>query len=107
MQIGRWEIGRALHLTRNALLILLFLLLPACGKVGDPLPPFMRISEPVKDLAVTQNGYDLILSWTNPPRYIDGSAATHLSLGHIRQNGGTLATVKIEAAGQRQSYPTP
>jgi len=107
MQIGRWEIGRALHLKRSALLILLFCLTPACGKVGDPLPPFIRIPEAVKDLAVTQNGYDLVLSWTNPPRYIDGSAATNLSLVHIRKNGETLATVKIEAAGQPQSYPTP
>jgi len=89
------------------LLILLLLLLPACGKVGDPLPPFIRIPEAVKDLAVTQNGYDLVLSWTNPPRYIDGSAATNLSVVHIRKNGETLATVKIEAAGQPQSYPTP
>ena len=89
------------------MLILLLLLLPACGKVGDPLPPFIRIPEAVKDLAVTQNGYDLVLSWTNPPRYIDGSAATNLSVVHIRKNGETLATVKIEAAGQPQSYPTP
>ena len=107
MQIGRWEIGRALHLKRSALLVLVSCLLPACGKVGDPLPPFIRIPEAVKDLAVTQNGYDLVLSWTNPPRYIDGSAATNLSVVHIRKNGETLATVKIEAAGQPQSYPTP
>jgi hypothetical protein len=104
---SNFKISRALHLTRNALLILLLLLLPACGKVGDPLPPFIRIPEAVKDLAVTQNGYDLVLSWTNPPRYIDGSAATNLSVVHIRKNGETLATVKIEAAGQPQSYPTP
>ena len=89
------------------LLILLFFLLTACGKVGDPLPPFIRIPEAVKDLTVTQNGYDLVLSWTNPPRYIDGSAATNLSRVHIRSNGESLAIVKIEAAGQPQSYPTP
>jgi hypothetical protein len=96
------------HVPRNrGLLVLLFFFLSACGRVGDPLPPFIRIPEAVKDLAVTQNGYDLVLSWTNPPRYIDGSAATNLSLVHIRKNGEPLSTVKIEAAGQPQSYPTP
>jgi hypothetical protein len=114
MQIGLLEIGRILHfkseirpLLKCGLLILLFFLLTACGKVGDPLPPFIRIPEAVKDLTVTQNGYDLVLSWTNPPRYIDGSAATNLSRVHIRSNSESLAIVKIEAAGQPQSYPTP
>src|SRR5499426_3941931 len=87
--------------------ILLAVLLLGCGRVGDPQPPLIRIPETVKDLTVAQNGYDLVLTWTNPPRYIDGSAATNLSLVHIRKNGETLATVKIEAAGQPQSYPTP
>jgi len=96
------------HATRNrGLLVLLFLFLSACGKIGDPLPPFIRIPEAVKDLSVTQNGYDLVLNWTNPPRYVDGSAATNLSRVQIQSNGAPLAAIKIEAAGQPQSYVTP
>ena len=92
---------------KSGLLILLLILLTACGKVGDPLPPFIRTPEAVKDLNVTQNGYDLVLNWTNPPRYIDGSSATNLSRVLIRSNEAPLAAVKIEAAGQPQSYSTP
>lgn len=85
--------------------VLLLLLLPAaCGKVGAPLPPFIRIPEAVTDLAVTQSGNDLVLTWTNPPRYIDGSAATNLARVRIQAGGESLATENVNAAGQPQSY---
>ena len=88
-------------------LLCLFFLFPACGKVGDIHPPFIRIPEAVKDLAVTQSGYNLVLTWTNPPRYIDGSAATNLARVQIQSNGRALATVNVNGAGQSQSYPIP
>src|SRR5439155_12608780 len=65
----------------------LLLAVAACGKVGDPKPPFIRIPEAVKDLTVTQTGYNLILTWTNPPRYVDGSAATNLARVRIQSDG--------------------
>src|SRR5262249_33782670 len=70
-------------------------------------PPFIRIPQPVKDLTVTQAGYNLVLSWTNPARYIDGSAATNLARVQIRSNGVPLTTVEVAAAGQPQSYSMP
>jgi hypothetical protein len=82
-------------------------LLSACGKVGPPLPPFIRIPEAVKDLTVTQSGYDLILTWTNPSRYIDGSAATNLARVQIRTGNSNFATVAVSGPGQLQSYPIP
>jgi len=85
----------------------LLLFLAACGKVGAPLPPFIRIPEAVTDLAVTQSGNDLVLTWTNPPRYIDGSAATNLVRVRIQAGGESLATVNVNAAGQPQSYMIP
>jgi hypothetical protein len=75
--------------------------------VGDPQPPFIRIPEPVTNLAAAQSGYNVILSWTNPPRYIDGSAATNLARVQIRSGGQLLATVNVAAAGQPQSYAIP
>src|SRR6266699_4098668 len=79
------------------------LLLAGCGKVGDPLPPFIRIPDAVKDLGATQNGHNIVLTWTNPPRNIDGSAATNLAPVQIRMNDSPVATVNINAAGRAQS----
>jgi hypothetical protein len=93
--------------TVGAVAIVILFLLSGCGRVGDPLPPFIRIPEAVKDLTVSQSGYDLILTWTNPPRYIDGSAATNLSRVQILNNGAPVATVNIAAAGKPQSYAIP
>jgi hypothetical protein len=83
------------------------LLLAGCGKVGDPLPPFIRIPEAVSDLTAVQSGHELILSWTNPARNIDGSLATNLQRIHIYRGDAPLATVDVTAAGQRQSYTVP
>jgi ribulose bisphosphate carboxylase small subunit len=94
MPSGRW-------------LLLCPLVLAACGKVGEPQPPFIRIPEAVEDLAVSQTGYNLVLSWTNPPRFIDGSAATNLAHVQIRANGELMTTVDTGLAGKPQSYVIP
>ena len=83
------------------------LFLAGCGKVGDPLPPFIRIPNAVKDLGATQNGHNIVLTWTNPPRNIDGSAATNLAHVQIRMNDSPVTTVNINAAGRTQSYVIP
>src|SRR6266704_2824623 len=83
------------------------LFLAGCGKVGDPLPPFIRIPNAVKDLGATQNGHNIVLTWTNPPRNIDGSAATNLAHVQIRMNDSPVTTVNINAAGRAQSYVIP
>jgi fibronectin type 3 domain-containing protein len=85
----------------------LFLLTAGCGKVGDPLPPFVRVPGAVRDLAVHQSGHNLILTWTNPARNIDGSAATDLKQIQIRSNDSVIATINVNAAGQTQSHEVP
>jgi hypothetical protein len=84
--------------------IFLCLSLSACGREGPPLPPFIRIPEAVKDLAVTQSGHDLVLTWTNPAKNIDGSAATNLAHAQIRSDGATVASLNVTGPGQPQSY---
>ena len=79
----------------------------SCGNVGDPLPPFVRIPERVKDLAARQEGYDVIVSWTNPARYVDGSLATDLSEAQIVRNGALVATVPVTGAGKAQAQRLP
>src|SRR5262245_5792200 len=83
------------------------LLLTGCGKVGVPLPPFIRIPERVADLAVHQDGYDLILTWTNPATYVDGSEATDLAQIQVRSNDVVLMKVDVTAAGQPQTLAIP
>ena len=101
---GKWSI---VNDQWSILIALLLLLLSACGKEGPPLPPFIRVPEPVKDLKAIQSGYTLTLTWTNPAKNIDGSAATNLSHVQIRNAGAILATLNVSAPGQPQSHSIP
>jgi len=107
-----FEISNKLKIARLEILnwrfvFFLLLLLSACGKEGPPLPPFIRVPEPVKDLKAIQSGYTLTLTWTNPARNIDGSGATNLAHVQIRNDGAILATLNVSAPGQPQSHSIP
>jgi hypothetical protein len=77
---------------------------PSCGKVGDPQPPFIRIPEAVEDLNATQTGSNIVLTWTNPAKNIDGSAATNLARVQIRSGETAIASLNVTEAGKPQSY---
>lgn len=83
------------------------ILLLSCAKVGDPKPPFIRIPEPVTDLNASQSGYSIVLSWTNPARNIDLSAATNLSDVQIKSGNTSVAKLNVNGAGKPQSYAIP
>jgi hypothetical protein len=83
---------------------LAILLLSSCGKVGAPLPPIVRIPEKVGTLVADQAGDEVILTWTNPAKYIDGNEASDLGVVHIFRNDVEIGTVEAKGAGQSQSY---
>jgi hypothetical protein len=85
----------------------LVLLLTGCGRVGAPLPPFIRVPEKVTDLAVRQDGNDIIVTWTNPAKYIDGSQATDLAQIQIRADDAVMIKVQATTAGQSQTVTLP
>jgi uncharacterized protein len=88
---------------RPRAILALVLFVVGCGKEAPPLPPFIRIPEPVKDLKAAQSGHTLILTWTNPAKNVDGSAATNLAHVQIRSSDTAIATLDVDAPGQPQS----
>ena len=92
---------------RPCAILALFLLTAACGKEAAPLPPFIRIPEAVKDLRAVQVAHNLVLTWTNPAKNVDGSAATNLAKVEIRNDSVTVATLSVSASGQPQSHTIP
>lgn len=84
--------------------LLMLLLASACGKVGEPRPPKIRIPAGIMDLMVTQNQTDVSLTWTNPQRYVDGSMATDLTKVLILQNGSLIDAVPVSGPGKQQTY---
>lgn len=48
----------------------------SCGKKGALLPPIIKIPQKIKTLKAYQRGKKIILEWTNPGAYTDGSPLT-------------------------------
>ena len=86
---------------------LILLLVTGCGKVGDPRPPKIRTPKAVLDLNAQQSPSDVVLTWTNPASYIDGSNATDLTNVQILQDGEKIATIAASGPGKQQSYSVP
>ena len=64
----------------TALLLALALLFTgACGKKGDPSPPFPRGARAITDLAIEQEGADAVLMFSYPDRLMNGLPLTDLA----------------------------
>ncbi len=55
------------------------LLLSFCGKKGPILPPVVKIPKPVKDCNAIQRGNKVILEWSLPNTYTDGSPMAEIA----------------------------
>ena len=51
----------------------LLLVLPGCGKRGQPLPPLQHVPRPVTELSVIQRGANVIVTFKAPRTYSDGA----------------------------------
>lgn len=81
--------------------IMIALVMFGCGKVGDPLPPLIRIPEAVKDFSVEQRGYELHFSWTNSERNIDQSRSDDLERVVLSLGTEEVAFVPGSVAGEQ------
>jgi hypothetical protein len=75
-----------------ALALVLPALLGGCGKQGPPLPPLRAVPAPTKDLAATQQGAQIVLSFTYPKTTASGLALAGISAVEV------LEAVKPAAA---------
>ena len=98
---------RLSSLSAAALLLSTAFFAVGCGKVGDPLPPFIRIPETTSDFRVVQVAYDLQFQWTNPLRNLDQSTSTDLARAVLRADEEILANIEVTAAGELQAYQIP
>lgn len=54
-------------------LLVLVLVAAACGKKGPLLPPVSRVPQVPENIRVLQQGEHLMIEWTNPRSYVDGT----------------------------------
>jgi hypothetical protein len=56
---------------------------------------------------VSQNETNIVLTWTNPQKYVDGSNATDLMDVRILQDGKFITAGPISGPGKQQTYTVP
>jgi len=83
-----------------AILTLASLLIAGCGTPGAPLPPSLKLPDPVTDLAAVRTGNQVALTWTMPRRTTDklllkGNIAVRICRG---QSSGKCAAIPADLA---------
>jgi Fibronectin type III domain len=66
---------------------LLLLLLPACGKRGDPLPPLRRTPPALAVFRIAQRGDQLEIRYTAPRSSVEGAKMPELAVETMRLDG--------------------
>ncbi len=78
-----------------------------CGKVGDPLPPFVRMPEAALDFGVEQRAYELHFVWTNPVRNVDESASTDVVRILLSDGEAVVARIPRTSSTGPQTHIMP
>jgi hypothetical protein len=67
--------------------VALLLLLPACGKRGDPLPPLRKVPAPITGFLLAQRGDKLEIRYTTPRASVDGVRLGEMTVEAVRLDG--------------------
>jgi len=67
----------------TSLLIAGLIVMTACAKIADPLPPLIRVPKPANDLSVYQRADSIVLTVSKPTSNTDGSPASNLEYFQI------------------------
>lgn len=86
------------------LLLAFGLALPACGKKGDPQPPLRRLPQGLSALSVAQRGARVVVSFTAPRAYSDGTRLPVVEVELLRaERAGDFA--QVARAARRRAAP--
>ena len=55
------------------------MLVASCGSVGDPLPPLVRLPQPIEDLEALQVAQEILVEWSWPRTTTEGMVARQVS----------------------------
>ncbi len=104
---------RQLSFLKKTPFLALGLVLVACGKRGDPLPPLRPTPQPVTGLAISQRGKELVVRLVTPRASSDGSRLPVLDLELLRLEGdgdfakSAQASTRKVAPGERLELTEP
>ena len=86
----------------------LLLALSFCGKKGPIQPPVIKVPQQVENFEAQQRGDRIILRWTNPVAYSDGSALAEINEIEIWLLEETMESKKTtEKASQEEKKAPP
>lgn len=75
----------------------------ACGKKGDPSPPFPRGARAITDLAIEQEGADAVLTFSYPDRLMNGLPLSDLASVEVYR----IVNPSPSLTAPRRSAPQP
>lgn len=55
------------------------ILAAGCGKKGDPRAPELAMPQPIKNLTAKTDRSGIVLTWSRPTEYVDGTKLTDLT----------------------------
>ena len=89
---------------RTVLAALAALAFAACGKVGPPVAPEVRLPRAVTDLTASVSDIGIQLAWTNPTHRVDNSRLRELSIARVFRYVREKKVMPLQTAVAKTSY---